>query len=96
MKKAGIGSSAGRVGTATLGALAAVNAVGDVVGPDGTWITGAPTLQAPEVAGFRENTTLVAVATDARLSKSDLPQLGHTMSPLLTSSHVFAEEDTNS
>jgi L-aminopeptidase/D-esterase-like protein len=75
MKKAGIGSSAGRVGTATLGVLAAVNAVGDVVGPDGTWITGAPTLQAPEVAGFRENTTLVAVATDARLTKSDLLRL---------------------
>jgi len=75
MKKAGIGSAATRVGTATLGVLAAVNAVGDVVGPDGTWITGGPTLQAPEVEGFRENTTLVAVATDARLSKSDLLRL---------------------
>ncbi len=75
MKKAGIGSSATRVGAATLGVLAAVNAVGDVVGLDGTWITGGPTLQPPEIEGFRENTTLVTVATDAKLSKSDLLRL---------------------
>lgn len=75
MKKAGVGSSATRVGTATVGVLAAVNAVGDVVGLDGTWITGGPTLAPPEVAGSRENTTLVAVATDAKLSKSDLLRL---------------------
>lgn len=75
MRKGGIGSAATRVGTATLGALAAVNAVGDVVGLDGTWITGSPTLAAPEIEGFRENTTLVAIATDAKLSKSDLLRL---------------------
>lgn len=75
MRKAGIGSAATRVGTATLGVLAAVNAVGDVVRLDGSWITGEPTLAPPEVRGFRENTTLVTVATDARLSKSDLLRL---------------------
>lgn len=75
MKKAGIGSAATRLGTATLGVLAAVNAVGDVVSLDGKWITGGPTLEAPEVQGFRENTTLVAIATDAKLSKSDLLRL---------------------
>lgn len=75
MKKAGIGSTATRVGTATLGALAAVNAVGDVVRLDGTWITGGPTLAPPEIEGFRQNTTLVAIATDAKLSKSDLLRL---------------------
>jgi L-aminopeptidase/D-esterase-like protein len=75
MRKSGIGSVAVRVGTATIGVLAAVNAVGDIVDLRGNWITGGPTLQAPEVEGFRENTTLVALATDARLSKSDLLRL---------------------
>ncbi len=75
MRKSGIGSAATRIGTATLGVLAAVNAVGDIVDLRGEWITGGPTLEAPEVTGFRENTTLVAVATDARLSKSDLLRL---------------------
>lgn len=75
MRKAGIGSAATRVGAATIGVLAAVNAVGDVVDLDGTWITGSPTLPPPQVEGFRENTTLVAVLTDAQLSKSDLLRL---------------------
>ncbi len=75
MRKAGIGSAATRVGTATLGVLAAVNAVGDVVDLHGNWLTGGPTLQPPEVESFRQNTTLVAIATDADLSKSDLLRL---------------------
>ncbi len=75
MRKSGIGSAATRVGSATLGVLAAVNAVGDIVDLRGNWLTGAPTLQAPEVEGFRENTTLIAIATDAQLSKSDLLRL---------------------
>lgn len=75
MRKAGIGSAATRVGTATLGVLAAVNAVGDVVDLRGNWITGGPTLEAPDEVGFRENTTLVTVATDAALNKSDLLRL---------------------
>ncbi len=75
MRKAGIGSAATRVGTATLGVLAAVNAVGDIVDLHGKWLTGGPTLEAPTDTGFRENTTLVAIATDAALSKSDLLRL---------------------
>lgn len=75
MRKAGIGSAATRVGAATLGVLAAVNAVGDVVRLDGSWVTGGPTLAPPEVASFRENTTLIAVATDALINKSDLLRL---------------------
>ncbi len=75
MRKAGIGSSSTRVGTATLGVLAAVNAVGDVVDLNGKWITGGPTLSPPEIEGFRENTTLIAIVTDAKLSKSDLLRL---------------------
>ncbi len=75
MRKSGIGSAAVRLGTATLGVLAAVNAVGDIVDLRGNWITGGPTLKTPEVEGFRENTTLVTLATDARLTKSDLLRL---------------------
>lgn len=75
VRKSGIGSAATRVGTATLGALTAVNAVGDIVDLRGSWLTGGPTLEAPVMQGFRENTTLVVLATDARLSKSDLLRL---------------------
>ena len=75
MRKAGIGSAAARVGTATLGVLAAVNAVGDVVDLHGNWVTGRPTLEPPNIEGSRQNTTLIAVVTDAALSKSDLLRL---------------------
>ena len=75
IRKAGIGSAATRVGSVTLGVLAAVNAVGDIVDLHGNWITGSPTLQAPVKMGTRENTTLVALATDAKLNKSDLLRL---------------------
>ena len=76
MRKAGIGSAAAPVGDCTLGVLVALNAVGDVIDLDGNWITGAPAAeQPPAVPGFRENTTLVMVATDANLTKSDLLRL---------------------
>jgi len=75
MRKSGIGSAATRLGTATLGVLAAVNAVGDIVDLHGNWITGGPTLEPPQVESSRENTTLVALATDARLTRSDLLRL---------------------
>ena len=76
MRKAGIGSATTEVGSATLGALVALNAVGDVVDLAGRWISGGPgETTPPAVGGFRENTTLVAIATDAALSKSDLLRL---------------------
>lgn len=76
MRKAGIGSAAAQVGEATLGVLVALNAVGDVMDLTGRWVSGGPAGPAPSaVAGFRENTTLVAVVTDALLSKSDLLRL---------------------
>ncbi len=74
MRKAGIGSAVATIGNATLGVLVALNAVGDVVDLDGKWVSGEPGDAAPP-AGFRENTTLVLVATDADLSKSDLLRL---------------------
>lgn len=76
MRKAGIGSTAVSVGDCTLGVLVALNAVGDVIDLDGNWITGGvgdePT---QEMQGFRQNTTLVLIATDANLTKSDLLRL---------------------
>lgn len=74
MRKSGIGSSAVEVGDAVLGVLVALNAVGDVMDLTGRWISGGgdPADGTPGVGGFRENTTLVAVATNASLSKSDL------------------------
>jgi len=76
MRKAGVGSAAVALGNVTVGALAVVNAVGDVIDLDGRWVTGGPDGENPSiVASGRENTTLVAVATDALVPKTDLLRL---------------------
>jgi L-aminopeptidase/D-esterase-like protein len=71
----GLGSASARDGDVVVGALAVVNAVGDVIGVDGHIIAGS---SAPEgTPGFGdplpfeegEHTTLIVVATNARLSK---------------------------
>ena len=71
----GLGSASARDGDVVIGALAVVNAVGDVIGADGAVIAGST---APEgVPGFGdplpfeegEHTTLIVVATNARLTK---------------------------
>ena len=73
----GLGSAAVRVGDAIVGALAVVNAMGDVFTLAGESLTGgfsAPTvLQADPGAG--ENTTLVVAATDAALDRSELTRV---------------------
>jgi len=80
----GIGSASATVDGATLGALAVVNAVGDVTGADGRVLAGstappgAPAF--PEQLVANEHTTLVVVATDARCTKTEcflLAQSGH-------------------
>ena len=67
----GIGSASVEEGGVTVGALAAVNALGEIVDEDGTTIAGAaPGDEAqadPPLPGT--NTTLVVVATDARLTR---------------------------
>lgn len=71
----GVGSHAVDVGGAVVGAVAVVNAVGDVFSLEGASLSGGPPVPAlfPERAfGARENTTLVAVATDAHMSRSAL------------------------
>jgi L-aminopeptidase/D-esterase-like protein len=81
----GMGSASVRVGDATVGALAVVNAIGDVIAADGSVIAGSTS--GAEVDGFPdpplgpgEHTTLVVVVTDARCSKVEcrlLAESGH-------------------
>jgi L-aminopeptidase/D-esterase-like protein len=80
----GLGSASAVIDGATVGAVAVVNAVGDVVGPDGRVLAGSTA--PPEARAFPdqvlalEHTTLVLVATDARATKTGcflLAQSGH-------------------
>jgi L-aminopeptidase/D-esterase-like protein len=70
----GLGTASVREGAATVGALVACNPAGDVVGPDGVVLAGStapdgvPAFPAPTPF---ENTTLVVVATDARVGKAE-------------------------
>jgi D-aminopeptidase len=92
--KGGIGSASARHDGFTIGALAAVNAVGSVVVDDGPWFWAAPFEQGKEFGGrgfpspvppgaldprtkggAPASTTLVVVATDAALSKSQATRL---------------------
>ncbi|HEY2135144.1 MAG TPA: P1 family peptidase [Xanthobacteraceae bacterium] len=92
--KGGIGSASATHDGVTIGALAAVNAVGSVVVGDGPWFWAAPFEQGAEFGGrgfpsplppgaldprtkgaVRASTTLVVVATDAMLTKSQAARL---------------------
>ncbi len=66
------------MGEATVGALAVVNSVGDVFTLEGEPLTGGkpvPDLAPTQPVDLSVNTTLVAVATDAHLSRGDLMRL---------------------
>jgi L-aminopeptidase/D-esterase-like protein len=73
----GLGSAAVEVGGATVGALAVVNAMGDIFTLVGEPLTGGP--PAPTVLqadpGLGEQTTLVVVATDAALDRTELTRV---------------------
>ncbi|MDH3605363.1 MAG: P1 family peptidase [Acidimicrobiia bacterium] len=77
MRPGGVGSAAVPAGDATVGALAAVNAVGDVFTLEGEPLTGGPVRPGPPAGppAPLENTTLVVVATDARIERNDLLRL---------------------
>jgi L-aminopeptidase/D-esterase-like protein len=70
----GLGTAAVREGDATVGALVACNPLGDVLGADGTVLAGStappgePSFPAPTPF---EHTTLVVVATDARVARAE-------------------------
>ena len=80
-RSAGLGTASVREGGATVGALVAANPAGDVIGADGTVLAGS---RAPAgVPGFPvptpfENTTLVVVATDARVGKNECALLAQS------------------
>ncbi len=72
----GMGSASAPAGSAVVGALVVVNAVGDVVDRDGRVLAGstappdAPPFPSPAL-GPLEHTTLAVVATDAALTKTE-------------------------
>lgn len=73
----GVGSASSRIGDAVVGALAVVNAFGDVVDDNGSVLAGSSgdaAFRAPPM-GEAGNTTLVVVATDARLDKGACARL---------------------
>ncbi len=93
----GLGTASVRVGDATVGALAVVNAIGDIVSDDGGVLAGSTA--AADVGGYPdpplgpgESTTLVVVATDARgtkvacrlLAESAHDGLGRALRPVAT------------
>lgn len=75
--QSGVGSASIRVGDATVGALVAVNAVGDVYTLEGERLTGSAETDdlVRTSLGFGQNTTLVALATDAVLERSEMRRL---------------------
>lgn len=73
----GLGSAAQRVGSATVGALVVANAAGDIFALDGRPLTGGPHAPGPPqlTPEAFTNTTLVVLATDATLGRTELGRL---------------------
>src|SRR5207249_4562819 len=98
----GIGSSAGREGEVVVGALAAVNALGEIVDDDGRVVAGSRSPDRPEesppASGQPGNTTLVVVATNATLTKERahlLAQAAHEgISAAIRPAHTIWDGDT--
>ena len=91
--KGGLGAARADAGGATLVAIAAVNPVGDVIRADGrvaagAWAVGGfvPSVELLRAGRHallqpRQNTTLVCLVTDARLTKTEAWQLARAASP---------------
>ncbi len=107
----GVGTFSLKIGEVIVGALAVVNAVGDVVGRNGNILAGAQqsgkifgregklsSLQNESLLTRNLNTTLVVVATNARLSKVDchrVAQRAHDgMARAIVPSHTTFDGDT--
>ena len=77
VQPSGVGSAAVEAAGVRVGALAVVNPVGDVFTLEGAPLTGGNPLPGPPAPGViaRANTTLVAVAVEARLGRVDLLRL---------------------
>jgi L-aminopeptidase/D-esterase-like protein len=97
--KGGLGTAAVVEGDLVVGALAAVNALGEIVSEDGSVLAGS---RLPEEAGQQPpggtNTTLVVVATTARLSRERahlLAQASHEgIAAAVRPSHTRYDGDT--
>lgn len=104
----GLGSASARAGEVVVGAVAVVNAVGDIVGDDGGLLVGsgapadAPGFPDPapfeeDASGAGTNTTLVVVATNARCSKLECHLLArsahHGMARAIHPSHTRHDGD---
>lgn len=76
-RKGGIGSTALRVGDATVAALVVLNAGGDIFTLEGSPLTGGSAVPFSSMHARRtmEQTTLVAVATDAAMRRVELHRL---------------------
>ncbi len=77
-RKGGVGSAAKSIGEATVGAVVVVNAVGDIFTLEGEALTGGshvPDWALAQPPDPRTQTTLIAVATDMRLSRTDLQRV---------------------
>ena len=96
----GIGSAAVRTGAATIGALVVVNALGDVFSLEGESLTGGAHEPGPLAIGppIGQNTTLVVVATDARLTRAELTRLAvrgqDALAACLRPAHTRFDGDT--
>jgi L-aminopeptidase/D-esterase-like protein len=98
----GMGTAGAREGDAIVGALAVVNAVGDVIDDDGRVLAGStappgsPPFPTPAL-GTLEHTTLVVVATDAVLTKTECLLLAqsaqHGLARALRPSHTRFDGD---
>ena len=77
LRKGGVGSASASLGDATIGALAVVNAVGDVFTLEGEALTGGYLVPGPPpfAPAPLENTTLVVLATDGAFDRSALQRL---------------------
>jgi L-aminopeptidase/D-esterase-like protein len=69
--KGGVGSASARDGDVIVGALAVVNAVGDVVDDDGSVIAGARAAPLPFPPILGTNTTIACIVTNAVMTKEE-------------------------
>jgi L-aminopeptidase/D-esterase-like protein len=100
--KGGVGTSSRSDGDLVVGALAAVNALGDILDESGDVLAGARTVDegtaGPPSPSAPTNTTLVVVATNARLSKERcrlLSLAGHEgISASIRPAHTMWDGDT--
>ena len=103
----GLGSAVIKLDGATVAALVVTNAVGDIINPDtGAWVAGVRLEPAARKQGYLapllempvSNTTLVVVATDAKISKAQahaLSQSAHIgIARVTRPSHTVHDGDT--